>query len=214
MTFNRNRRTLSRSLAAFSVAACLLLTSVGHAAAEGSAAPATIEQIDQRVIQPQAMEGKFTQKKYLKVLSRPLVSQGYFIVAKQQGIIWQVSDPVASRLVITPDQTRFSEANSERVAKSMQYIGNIFNHLLAGDLSSLQQQFSVEKATMSDTGWQLTLTPKSMLMQKAIASIDIHGNQLIEGLILNEATGDKTEIHFSDLKHYADTPASITRAFN
>ncbi|CAA0115394.1 Outer-membrane lipoprotein carrier protein [BD1-7 clade bacterium] len=205
-----NRPLMKNGLSVLVLLTLLAASALLHA---NDSTEQALQTIESRLIQPAAIKGDFTQEKHLKVLTRPLNSSGYFIVVKGEGIIWQVNKPVASRLIITPEETRFSQANSARVAKSMQYIGGIFNHVLAGDLNALEQQFSAKINHIDNAGWELVLTPNSAIMRKAITHITLRGDQLIESLTLNEATGDHTDIRFNNLKHYGSAPKELLYAF-
>ncbi|WP_051536867.1 hypothetical protein [Shewanella marina] len=66
--------------------------------------PATAQQLSQLKSQlaiKLPIRGDFTQSRYLKVLSKPLISQGKFIFAQQHGMVWQQVSPFRNSLVMT-----------------------------------------------------------------------------------------------------------------
>ena len=174
-----------------------------------------LETINQRVLKPENMEASFNQKKYLKILTTPLVSAGHFWISRKNGVVWQVEKPFYSRVVITGDGVSLSDKQSQRIAKSMEYIGKILHSLLSGDLMKIKEQFTVlvKNTGKNNTDWEIELEPRSVLMRKGIEKISMSGNEFIKQLILHEATGDKTEITFSDTYAMNALPVEVLNAF-
>jgi hypothetical protein len=160
--------------------------------------------------QPAAMSGVFSQKKKLAILKRPLESFGVFSVAAAQGVIWTVESPSYSQLIITPEGIHFSEQVSDNVGRSMRYVGDILAAILAGDFAALEQQFSVIEITIDDDKqWFVRLQPKSVLMRKGLASIDIQGSNFLSSIKLLEPSGDYTLISLSAIEAFTAVPEAM-----
>ena len=75
----------------------------------------------------------------------------------------------------------------------------LFLGLLSGDISALSEQFDIAVSGVK-TQWQLTLTPKTLLMKQIFTQIQLKGNALVQEIELSETQGDRTQIQFSGLK--------------
>ncbi|MGS0677375.1 outer membrane lipoprotein carrier protein LolA [Shewanella sp. 0m-4] len=161
-------------------------------------------------------KGKFTQYRYLKVLKKPLVSQGEFVFSKSLGVIWQQNSPFASTLILKDKQLiqidsqgNISVNNAQQAGGGMSDImPTLLNALLSGDINALEQHFelSLKRATTAtDTShelnpqWQLGLKPLDPLLAKAMPKMLLAGKQQIQTLVLYSANGDRSQIEFSSL---------------
>lgn len=177
-------------------------------------ASSDIEKIQSMLTQSTAMSGHFEQEKKLALLSRPLSSTGDFFAASEEGIIWTVQVPVYSQLIITPDNIHFSQQVSGNVGRSMRYIGRILNAILSANLTALQQQFNISEIHVGQQQWKLTLTPKSMLMKKALNRIELNGSHHIEQVKLLENSGDYTLIKLNKIQQLSSIPSNEKKLFN
>jgi outer membrane lipoprotein-sorting protein len=175
-----------------------------------------LENINKRLQKPDFMQAAFTQNKHMKVLNMPLVSNGTFWISQKNGVVWLMEKPTHSQLVITPDGVSFSDQQTRKTAKSMEYVGKILQDLLSGDLQKINQQFAItiKNNGTADNNWLIELEPKSVLMRKGITTISMTGNHFIDQLILHEASGDVTEIKFHDIQPLKALPLEISNAFN
>ncbi|WP_221793302.1 outer membrane lipoprotein carrier protein LolA [Oceanobacter mangrovi] len=156
-----------------------------------------------RILTPtDQLQGQFQQDKYLAVLPRPLHSSGRFVYQRQQGLSWQIEQPIASTVVISDSgisQTQNGQLVWQSDANSPQTttVANIMAAIFAGDLATLQTTFDISGAQQPDQPWQLQLTPKSEVLKNFFSQIDMTGAQQLQGLVLHEASGDRTEIRFT-----------------
>ncbi len=174
-----------------------------------------LETINKKLLKPEFLQAAFTQNKFLKILTMPLVSNGTFWISQKNGVVWLMEKPAHSQIVITPTRVSFSDNQTQKTAKSMEYVGKILQGLLSGDLAKINEQFNI---TIKNTGdannnWLVELEPKSLLLRKGIQSISMTGNIYIDQLILHEATGDRTEINFHDIQALKTLPPEINNAF-
>ena len=156
-----------------------------------------------------ALAGSFEQQKYLAVLPRPLNSSGHFDYAAGKGLEWAIEKPIASTVIISEQGISQqqggkvvwqSDANSAETST----VANIMAAIFAGDLQTLSATFDISGQQSADNQyWQLQLTPQSDVLKNFFNRIDMSGQlnstgqNLLRGLTLHEANGDRTEIRFS-----------------
>jgi hypothetical protein len=73
----------------------------------------------------------------------------------------------------------------------------LFLAVLQGDSSGLQRDFDLQLKGDAKA-WQLTLTPRSMLLQQVFKQINIDGGQLVQRIELLETQGDSTLLKMID----------------
>jgi len=67
----------------------------------------------------------------------------------------------------------------------------LFLAVLQGDSSGLQRDFDLQLKGDAQA-WQLTLTPRSLLLQQVFKQINIDGGELVQRIELLETQGDST----------------------
>lgn len=163
-----------------------------------------LEQIEARLQTAPQMLGRFTQKKTLPQLPRPLLSSGMVALSQELGVSWRVQEPVASHLILTEQH-----AEGDALAKQFAYpLLQIFH----GNFSALEGLFHVS-ATAGEDQWQVRLTPRAETLGKVIASIEITGNSTIEHVRLAEANSAITEMQLLDLRPVKDSDPQFTAEF-
>lgn len=177
------------------------LTAHGDEATTGLSA-----QLATRLAEIREMEGTFEQTRHISVLSVPLSSSGQFTYQQGEGIVWSTLKPVESVVRISPEQGVMivdGNGNPQPVPAS-EMIGGIFLGIFSGDLGGLNDYFSIEEqadgAAPEAGHWQLRLTPLQAGLAEHLEAIDIRGAELVEGISLLEANGDRTEIVFKAAK--------------
>ncbi|WP_299802732.1 outer membrane lipoprotein carrier protein LolA [uncultured Shewanella sp.] len=214
----------------------LLLSSNTHAAPsdtlssdtalfEQQATEADLLSLSEQLSPSLQAKGEFTQHRYLKVLKKPLVSQGEFIFAKDLGIIWQQTTPFAStlilkdkRLIQIDSQGNVSINDAEQTGSGSQMsdvMPKLLNALLSGDIEQLEQHFNLSlvraETNSADSLWQLGLQPIDPLIAKALPKMVLIGNENIQSLVLFSANGDRSEIAFSAIDERPLTPSDKAR---
>ncbi|MBU1391670.1 MAG: outer membrane lipoprotein carrier protein LolA [Gammaproteobacteria bacterium] len=178
---------------------------------------AQLVDLSQKLNLGETVRGNFVQSRQLKVLKKPLISQGQFIFDKEQGLIWQQIKPFESLLILKDKQliqrdsqgrVQVSKADASASAAAMgDLLPSLVRAMLGGDISGLSENFelhflnsdklntaklSPEKLSTEnlspDGQWQLGLTPKDPLMKKAIANMVLEGSDTLQSLVLLSAT--------------------------
>lgn len=178
--------------------------------------------LSQKLNLGETVRGHFVQSRQLKVLKKPLVSQGQFVFDKDQGLIWQQLTPFESLLILKDKQliqrdsqgrVQVSSADASASAAAMgDLLPSLVSAMLGGDISGLSNHFELHflaQKTLTNElakeNWQLGLTPKDPLMKKAIANMVLEGSDTLHALVLlsaapNVSPQDITRIDFRELR--------------
>ncbi len=160
-----------------------------------------LQQLSDQLAKPVVVRGDFIQEKHLRALPQPLISKGHFVLAKEFGLLWLLSSPLKQDYRISPAGiARRDAANGWQLlpGKSAGAEQNrLFLAVLQGDSSGLQRDFDLQ--LKGDTNaWQLTLTPRSLLLQQVFRQINIEGGPLVQRIELLETQGDSTLLKMLD----------------
>jgi len=159
-----------------------------------------LQQLSEQLAKPDVIHGRFTQEKHLRALPQPLISKGSFVLAKNHGLLWLLKTPLQQDYRIS------AKGIARRDATGWQLLPNksagaeqnrLFLAVLQGDSSGLQRDF--ELALSGDAQqWQLTLTPRSVLLKQVFNQINISGGTLVNTIELLETQGDSTVLRMQD----------------
>ena len=202
----------------------LLITANSFAAADSTttdyselfsrqANQADLIKLSQQLSPSEQTKGLFTQYRYLKVLKKPLVSQGEFVFAKSLGVIWQQNKPFASTLILKDKQLIQIDSQGKINVNHAEQAGSanmmsdimpkLLSALLSGDINQLEAHFTLslqlDTKAGSEEQWQLGLTPIDPMLAKALPKMVLAGSQQIQTLVLFSANGDRSQIEFSAL---------------
>lgn len=186
--------------------------------------------LSQKLNLGETVRGQFVQSRQLKVLKKPLISQGQFIFDKEQGLIWQQIKPFESLLILKDKQliqrdsqgrVQISKADASASAAAMgDLLPSLVRAMLGGDISGLSENFElhflITDRLSPDGQWQLGLTPKDPLMKKAIANMVLEGSDVLQSLVLlsaapNVTPQDMTRIDFSALSQGTLSEAELAQ---
>jgi hypothetical protein len=176
------------------------------------AAPDLAQAVRERLAQAPVLRGEFEQQKQVQGFSKPLISRGSFVVARERGVLWLTRTPFASQLRLTRDEIKATQNGAVAFRldaskePSVRVINGLMFSLLNGDIGGLSELFKVE-GSADGKAWQLHLTPRSSALAKLMASIDLGGDAQVRSITILEASGDKTVIRFSA---QSSEPANLT----
>jgi hypothetical protein len=152
--------------------------------------------LSERSHQIQKLEGRFEQYKTIAVLPVPLHSTGRFEYTKGEVVIWEVLEPVQKIIQLSADGIRFDGEAKQAPQAAVETITRIFMGVISGELSSLEEYFTIEP--QGDSGrWKLLLKPNSANLAAYIQQIEIRGGEYTEQLDIAETNGDKTQVRFT-----------------
>lgn len=154
------------------------------------------------------LHAKFTQKRYLKNMERPLVSRGNLLVLPEYGLVWRVIEPFPNTLILSKSgiyQLEEGEAEAQKVNAESQ-IFNLLSRVLSGNLSKIEG-FEKRAENSNEEGIQHTkLFPTSPQVKRFLENISlkIKGELFILEVRLQRPSGDYDILVFRDHKHLND----------
>lgn len=155
-----------------------------------------LTEIEARVARADVIQGRFSQQKKLKFLSKPLLSAGEFVFLRERGVLWRTLLPVSSSLLIGPHRLIGSQGEQPIPGS----VGRIFPMLLSGDLSRLSSDFSLS-GSIDAAGWRLQLIPVDALVAKVISQIAVQGDTALRVVEISETSGNSSEIRFENISY-------------
>jgi hypothetical protein len=150
------------------------------------------------------IRGDFRQRKNLKILKRPFLSSGRFVFSKQNGLYWEIVEPLPNAYLISKKGMRPVSADTAVESPFADSIGRLFSSVLGADMKALQEHFDIYYRNAADH-WQIGLKPSNRHIAAFISSIEITGDKYIDGIRIVETGGDTTDIAFSAVTE--DLPA-------
>ena len=153
----------------------------------------------------QTLHGRFVQERHLQGLASTLKSSGTFVLAPGQGLIWLTGEPIQIITVITPAGIRQivngSEVQHVDSAKVpfVAHFYDMLNGALMGDWTAMRHDFAV-KTTGDRAAWRTVLTPlrPDDPIAGMLASIQITGGRMVDGVDINRTNGDSEHMAFLD----------------
>ncbi len=143
------------------------------------------------------LRSQFKQSRHLKILSRPIISEGQLNYFSGTGIIWDIRKPIQSKIIISQNKITEIDANHKITRRpNPGGIYTLLDALFNGNSQILKQNFDI-KHDLSTENWRLELTPKSSPLNKAFKTIEIQGQQQIKRITLNDINSDSTVITLS-----------------
>ncbi len=154
------------------------------------------------------LRGEFEQIRTLKGFRNPLKSEGRFLISKADGVIWQNIKPFPSQIMISNTGKIVNLSNKNPGLKNNNKKPNpgmnkIMLALLSGNQADMAKYFKIER-TESNGIWTLQLQPKGG-MARVFSHIEIKGDRHIKQVLMQEKSGDQTELHFSALSEVPNT---------
>lgn len=132
---------------------------------------------------------EFTQHKQIKGLSRPLLSQGYMQLSKDQ-LLWHTQKPVDQQVLV--EATGVSQWNSGqfKAVAGTEMIGQLMLAVVQKNTSFLLQYFDAKAGEPSC----IELTPNQAPVNQFFSQIMLCGQQQLESIQLIETGGNQTLI--------------------
>lgn len=176
-------------------------TVFAHPVADINANTALLAVVDQ-LAAADRVRSRFRQVKTLKLLSRPLVSEGQMVFDRSRGLCWLTRTPVASKLVVTSQRiVQGSGDHSDSITAQTNPVAfgfaQTFFQVLTGDLQALQQQFKVF-FQQREAQWQIGLVPKDAELRNVLQAIVLSGADDLDTVTITDHAGDDTAIEFVD----------------
>lgn len=140
--------------------------------------------------------GTFTQRKFFRVLKKPIISSGEFYFDTHiSGLLWQTKRPVESSLILK-EKRLYQKNNQGQLSeiKAGANISQLLISIMSGKLQALEQLFDISVAAQQSC---YELKPKTGELTQIFDLISMC-NQLDDqrksSLVLYEKQGNRTEI--------------------
>ncbi|MCR4822409.1 MAG: outer membrane lipoprotein carrier protein LolA [Treponema sp.] len=159
------------------------------------------DQVCQNIASHKITKGDFNQTKMIKKINRQIKSSGTFIVAVDEGILWNTKKPFASSMAITKSGIVQTSAQGKKstVASgsngTFEQVSSLMTSLFNGNIQALYSNFDIDFTGTKDN-WKVNLSPKDSSIKSFISSIEMAGKASIDSMVLNEAGGDYTKYEF------------------
>jgi hypothetical protein len=209
---------LSNFFKQFSILALLFVSAACLAADDSASNTATqaslftqaasdeqLQSLANRLSLGEATRGSFEQQRHLKVLKKPLFSQGQFIFSPQAGLVWQQTRPFTNTMILADNQLiqqnsqgqiQVSTTNNHALAEKLP---QLFHAILTGDIAQLSGEFTLYFAEQ-DKLWTLGLSPQDPALKSAMGYMIIAGDQHITSLtMLSQLPATDTEQDYTQI---------------
>jgi hypothetical protein len=174
------------------------------------------------------VKGSFALTKTLPRLNRSLVSRGDFIIAAEQGMVWETRSPFPSTLIVgrdfmaqsTPGGTKSKiDARGNELFMS---IADTMSALFTGNAEKLREGFDQYfMETAGGTGWTVGLVPRERTVRSFMERIvlsgsasDGGGGALIRSIVIYEPGGGSAAYALSDHRFPAALDAGEAALFS
>ena len=165
----------------------------------------TLAEVQSHLAAVDVLRASYRQTRVVIGLNEPLESSGTLLLARNTGLVWSQEEPFQVQYVITdeiflqqfpgqPHKVK-KKADNRELFKFVGFVSSLFTE----QGSSLEQSFDIDFAMLAGEAWTITLTPRAANIRKVFTTIVLAGKQLVEDVEINEASGNKTLIHFSDM---------------
>jgi len=141
------------------------------------------------------VKGTFEQEKVLNRLNRSLKSSGNFIIASEQGMVWDTIKPFPSALALGKDYLVQSRPGGERTVLSAAgnetfiRMAEVISAVFSGNISGLMENFKVFYSG-SQSSWELGLLPLDRAINNFALKITMKGDSVIKSITVYEQNGD------------------------
>lgn len=180
-----------------------LVWSVAYPVQLASAADKSLVDIAQQLEIHERLQGEFQQRKKLHFMTTPLRSFGTFSLSAASGLSWNVTEPVRSQMQVVDGRvTLDGQVVQDRGVG--QFMVTIMQAFMAGDLSAVEKDFSAQVSAVPQ-GWQLQLSPRSVLVRAVISEIILTGSSVLQTISILEKNGNQTRIELSNVSDNGPT---------
>jgi hypothetical protein len=163
----------------------------------------SLAEVQNQLASQEVVRAHFEQERWISTMPQPLRSSGHLVVSRTQGLWWQQEKPFALKLILTDERMMQQVAGQPPQIMTAQsspqlfHIIQLLRAVIQADRKSLEQSFTLLFQDLGSQGWQLDLTPKGQPLDRLFKTITLTGQAQLQGVVLNDRQGDRTEIRFS-----------------
>jgi hypothetical protein len=146
------------------------------------------------------------QEKYLKRFNRSLLSSGNFIIAAEQGMVWETLQPFPSTMIMgkhfiiqsRPDGRK--SVLSDQGNETFSQMAGVISAVFSGHSQGLLENFEVYFAG-NVSNWNMGLIPRDSVFASFVIKITMSGDSAIRSIRLFEQNGDVITYTMSNLSY-------------
>ena len=141
------------------------------------------------------IKGNFEQEKYLNRFDRSLISSGNFIIAAEQGMVWETLKPFPSTMIMGKNFIMQSRPDGRKSVLSSQgnetftQMADVISFIFSGQRQGLLENFEVFFLG-SFSNWNMGLLPRNSVFASFVMKITMSGDSAIRYIRLFEQSGD------------------------
>ena len=156
------------------------------------------------------IRGNFEQEKTLSRLNRSLKSSGNFIIAGEQGMVWDTASPFPSTLTLGKDYLIQSRPAGQRTVLSAQgnetfiRMAEVLSAVFSGNSQRLLDNFEVYYTGSPAGAWELGLSPLDRAIGSFAQKIVMKGDTAIKFIEIHEQSGDTIQYILSNHSYPAE----------
>lgn len=165
------------------------------------------EKLRQESAKIKTLQADFNQKKFMKILSKPLISEGRFFFNAPDSIRWEYFKPLKSIVIAHKNNTKryiFSEGKMvEDKAGGVQAMRIVLNEVAGWMSGKFDQNPSFNAMITKKENPRITLTPVGDNMAGMIEKIEITlapKGGTVKSVKIFEGTDNFTQINFNNVK--------------
>ena len=184
----------------------------------GAQTEASFKAAFQRLAEHPFIRGNFEQEKILGRLERSLKSSGNFIIAAEQGMVWDTVNPFPSTLVLGRDFLMQSRPGGQKNVLSAKgnetflRLADVISAIFLGNANGLVHNFKVYYFG-SSASWELGLVPLDRAINSFAQRIIMKGSEVIRYIEITEQNGDSIKYIMSNHSFPAELNTSEQALF-
>lgn len=165
------------------------------------------EKLRQESAKIKTIQAHFVQKKFMKILSKPLISEGCFYYAAPDSFRWEYFKPLKSIVLTYQNNTKRYIASGGKMmedktggAQAMKIVLGEVTGWMSG---RFDQNPSFNAVINEGANTKITLTPKEKSMAGMIEKIEITVSKkagTVQSVKIFEGVGNFTQINFNNVK--------------
>jgi len=183
-----------------------LLCLVLFASAQARAAEDLAERVIARLASYPVVRAEFVQERMLPSLTRPVTSRGRMVLSREQGLLWQVEEPVKVAMV-------FAASGATRHGAAQAEMGRLVRAILTGDLAELRSSFALEPQGELER-WTIRLVPKARELAQYLRTIELAGGKHLEVIAIDEASGERLVVRMRNFAVAAELEPAERKALS
>jgi hypothetical protein len=165
-----------------------------------------------------SVSAEFTQEKHLRILSRPLVSQGRFYFTAPGSLRWEYISPVRSILMMHNGRVKsYIEGRHglvEDTSAKEQVMGIVIQEITSWLSGRFHDDPNFEAELFTDAQDKIVLMPKEASFSNIIRNIELvisRKEGAIKAVRISESADSYTLIRFTGIRHNKDIDERLYR---